>query len=237
LAGLGYNTGIDDAVNLGWKLAALARGWGGPALLDSYEHECRPEALRRTRFAAECAERLARFQPSPALEEESAEGALARAAAARHFAEHLPFQYDVPGLNFGMRFDDSPVVIDDGSPAPAGSPNVYRPSGKPGGRAPHVWLDDGRSLYDALGLDLTLLVLGAGAVDRSGRDEGVLGPAAAALGVPLSVLRLPDESLRQRYEADLVLIRPDQIIAWRGSAATTTAADFAAVLARVTGWR
>lgn len=227
-AGLGYNTGVDDAVNLGWKLAAFVHGWGGPALLESYEVECRPEALRRTRFAAECAERLAVFKPSPQLDQGGPEGELARAQAARHFADHLPFQYDIPGINFGMRFDDSPIVAGDASPAPPGGPNLYVPSGKPGGRAPHVWLEDGRSLYDALGRDFTLLKLGARPL-----DVAALRLAAAALRVPLAVVELPQESLRQRYEAELVLIRPDQIIAWRGSGMP---ADFAGVLRKVTGW-
>jgi 2-polyprenyl-6-methoxyphenol hydroxylase-like FAD-dependent oxidoreductase len=231
-AGLGYNTGIDDAVNLGWKLAALVAGWGGPALLESYERECRPEALRRTRFAAECAERLAVFKPSPQLDQSSPEGEAARAHAGRHFAEHLAFQYDIPGINFGARFDDSPIIAGDGEAAPEGTSGTYVPSGVPGGRAPHVWLGEGHSLYDAFGLDFTLLQLGA---PRKAIDGEALCQAAAAAHVPVQLVRLPDEALRQRYEAELVLIRPDQIIAWRGSAAVTPS-DFALALARVTGW-
>src|SRR5205814_1377312 len=100
-AGLGYCTGIDDAANLGWKLAAVVRGWGGPELLDSYELECRPEAQRRGRHSAECAERLALFKPTPELERNTPEGEQERAKAAHHFASHLPFQYDIPGINFG----------------------------------------------------------------------------------------------------------------------------------------
>ncbi len=235
-AGLGYNTGVDDAVNLGWKLAALVAGWGGPALLDSYERECRPEALRRTRFAAECAERLAVFKPSAALDQESGEGAAARAQAARHFAAHLPFQYDIPGLNFGMRFDASPIICaeaaDSAQPQPR-EPSLHRyaPSGRPGGRAPHVWLDDGRSLYDALGRDFTLLVLGG---RTRAAELAALRRTAAAQGVPLHLLELDDPELRQRYEADLVLVRPDQIIAWR---CLGEPRDFAAALQTASGWR
>lgn len=226
-AGLGYNTGVDDAVNLGWKLAALARGWGGPALLPSYELECRPEALRRTRFAAECAERLARYQPPPEIDQNSGAGAAAREAAARAFAEHLPKQYDIPGLNFGARFDASPIICGDGRAAPDCGPNHYVPSAVPGGRAPHLWLGDGRSLYDALGADFTLLRLGPRAPDAA-----PLCRTAAALGVPMTVVELPRESVRELYEADLALIRPDQVVAWRGGAPQ----DFAAVLRKVTGW-
>jgi 2-polyprenyl-6-methoxyphenol hydroxylase-like FAD-dependent oxidoreductase len=236
-AGLGYNTGIDDAVNLGWKLAARVQGWGGPALLPSYEVECRPEALRRTRFAAECAERLALFKPTRDLDLDTPRGAEARVQAARYFAEHLPLQYDIPGINFGARFDDSPIIAAeaaDSAGAPPGSPNVYVPSGKPGGRAPHAWLDDGRSLYDAFGRDFTLLALGRRGSARALTEHRA---AAAAMGVPLRVLdltteRLGDE-LRQRYAAELVLVRPDQMITWRDSAVP---ASFAAALRRATGW-
>lgn len=230
-AGLGYCTGVDDAANLGWKLAATVHGWGGPALLSSYEVECRPEALRRTRFAAECAERLAVFKPTPDLDQSTPEGERARARAADYFASHLPFQYDIPGINFGARCDDSPIVVADRSPAPAGTPNVYVPSAKPGGRAPHAWLPDGRALYDAFGEGFTLLQLGP-------RAEGAesFRRAAAKLAIPLEVVELPGSPhsrLRDTYEADLVLVRPDQIVAWRGSG---TAHDALHVLKKVAGW-
>lgn len=227
-AGLGYCTGIDDAANLGWKLAATIQGWGGPALLASYELECRPEALRRTRFAAECAERLAVFKPTPELDRDTPEGAAARARAAEHFARHLPFQYDIPGINFGARCDDSPIVVDDGSPAPAGGPNVYAPSGKPGGRAPHAWLPDGRAIQDVLGAGFTLLWLG-----RRADGAEPFRRAAARLGVPLEVVALPHPALRELYAAERVLVRPDQVIAWRGSGAPR---DAEPVLRQVAGW-
>ena len=227
-AGLGYCTGIDDAVNLGWKLAALVRGWGGAALLDAYERECRPEALRRTRFAADCAERLAVFQPSAEIDRDTLAGAQERARAAAYFATHLPRQYDIPGINFGARFDDSPIIAGDHAPPPPGDANHYTPSGKPGGRAPHAWLPDGRALYDALGPGFTLLVL-----DPRARDEAArLHRAATARGIPLVVYPVPAHpatALRDRYEADLALIRPDHVIAWRGAIADD------AVLARITG--
>ena len=227
-AGLGYCTGIDDAANLGWKLAATVDGWGGPALLDSYEVECRPEALRRTRFAAECAERLAVFKPTPDLDQSTPEGERARARAATYFASHLPFQYDIPGINFGARFDDSPIVASDRSPAPAVGPNVYVPSGKPGGRAPHAWLPDGRSLYDTFGGGFTLLRLGPRAEDVESFRR-----TAAQLAIPLKVVELPSPSLRDAYEADLVLVRPDQVVAWRGSG---TPHGVEHVLKQVAGW-
>lgn len=229
-AGLGYCSGIDDAANLGWKLAAVVQGWGGPALLDSYEIECRPEALRRTRFAAECAERLAIFKPTAALEAESAEGSAAREAAAAYFASHLPRQYDIPGINFGARFDDSPVVASEPGATPEDGPNVYVPRGRPGGRAPHVWLTDGRSLYDAFGAGFTLLRLAPGA-----DATHPIAAAARAAEVPLMDLDVSQVAgIRDRYEADWALVRPDQVVAWRGP---STGVDGAAIVARVTGRR
>ena len=110
------------------------------------------------------------------------------------------------------------------SPTPDG-PNLYHPTACPGGRAPHIWLEDGRSLYDAFGFDWTLLRLGPDA--PSGTD---FADAATTLGVDLKVVSLPGH-VRALYEADLALIRPDQIVAWRGHAA-----DARAVLAQATGW-
>ena len=227
-AGLGYNTGVDDAAHLGWRLAALVNRWGGPRLLDTYEPECRPEALRRTSFAAECAERLAVFKPSTELDQDTPTGERERAKAAAHFAKHLPFQYDIPGINFGARFDDSAIIVPDRSPVPPGTPNHYVPTAKPGGRAPHAWLADGRSLFDAFGFEFTLLRLGPHEVDVDGFRR-----AAAALDVPLTIVELPDESLRDLYQADLALVRPDQIVAWRGSG---TPSNVDGILRTATGW-
>ena len=227
-AGLGYNTGISDAANLGWKLAATINRWGGPALLESYESECRPEALRRTRFAAECAERLAVFKPSPKIDQDTAEGDEARARAAGYFAEHLPFQYNIPGLILGGRFDGSSIIVPDGSAGPPQNANVYVPSARPGGRAPHLWLPDGRSLFDAFGFEFTLLKLGRRSVSAE-----PLRQAASHLGIPLTILELSSEPLRDLYQADLVLIRPDQVVAWRGSGLLT---DAAGILRKITGW-
>ena len=228
-AGLGYCTGIDDAANLGWKLAALVHGWGGRALLASYELERRPDAQRRTRLAAECAERLAMFKPTPELDRDTPAGATERAHAAAYFATHLPAQYDIPGINFGGRYDDSPVIAADRSAPPPGTANLYVPSGKPGGRAPHAWLADGRALYDVLGRDLTLLVLDP----RARAAATSLGRAATARGVPLVIVEPAGAALRDAFEAALVLVRPDHVVAWRGSAAV----DADDVIARVTGWR
>src|SRR6516165_8123260 len=224
--GLGYNTAVEDAVNLGWKLAAVLNGWGGQGLLASYEIERQAIARRNTAYARGFADSVGRFVPPPELEDESAVGAAARRAAGDHLHAHARFEFDIPGITFGGRCDGSPIIVPDGTPPPAGSINDYVPSACPGGRAPHLWLPDGRSLYDALGFELTLLRLGTPPVDAA-----AFPAAAAALAMPLAVLDVAGDEARDLYGADLALIRPDQIVAWRGNAA----AGAADVLQRVAG--
>jgi len=216
--GLGYNTAVEDAVNLGWKLAAVLKGWGGGCLIESYEVERRAIAERNTAYARGFADSVGRFVPPPELEDEGAVGAAARRAAGDHLHAHARFEFDIPGITFGGRCDGSPIIVPDGTPPPADSINDYVPSACPGGRAPHLWLPDGRSLYDALGFEFTLV--------RSGpkpRDAASFKTAAAALGIPLAIIDVASGEARDLYDADLALIRPDQIVAWRGNAASGAA--------------
>jgi 2-polyprenyl-6-methoxyphenol hydroxylase-like FAD-dependent oxidoreductase len=224
--GLGYNTAIEDAVNLGWKLAAVLKGWGGPALLDTYEIERQAIAKRNTGYARGFADSLGLFVPPPELEDETAAGAAARTLTGDHFNKHARYEFNIPGITFGGRYDGSPIVAPDGTPPPPDTVNSYQPSGCPGGRAPHLWLDDGRSLYDAFGFEFTLLQFGANPADAT-----AFVAAAKALSVPLSVVAVASEEARALYGSNLALIRPDQIVAWRGNAST----DAASVLRRVTG--
>jgi hypothetical protein len=225
--GLGYNTAVEDAVNLGWKLAAVVNGWGGPELLASYELERRPIARRNTSLARMFADSLGGFEVPREIEEDSGPGAAARFKLGEHLSSHARAEFNIPGITLGARYDGSPLVVADGTRPPADSANVYEPTACPGGRAPHAWLADGRSLYDTLGFDFTLLKLGAG-------DDGVASfvDAALARGVPLTVVDLAGEVLRDLYEADLALVRPDQIVCWRGD---RLPADPAALLDHVTG--
>ncbi|HSV57599.1 MAG TPA: FAD-dependent oxidoreductase [Variovorax sp.] len=212
--GLGYNTAVEDAVNLGWKLAAVLRGQTSPALLDSYEAERRPLAERNTGYARHFADSVGLFTARPELEEESPRGEAERAAAAEHLDAHARLEFNIPGVTFGGRYDGSPLIVPDGTEPPADAPNRYIPTACPGGRPPNVWLEDGRSLFDLFGRDWTLLVLGG-----EPADTGPFEAAAQQRGLDLQVVRLPDPQLRALYEAPLVLIRPDQIVAWRGAIA------------------
>lgn len=223
--GLGYNTAVEDAVNLGWKLAATIKGWGGPGLLDSYETERQAIARRNTTYARGFADSVGLFTVPPEFEDDTPAGEAARKVASDHFNHHARFEFNIPGITFGGRYDGSPVIVSDGTAPPPDSPNAYVPTACPGGRAPHLWLADGRSLYDVLGFELTLLVL-----DRTA-DATPFRAAADALKIPLSIVPLTEAGPRDLYGADLALIRPDQIVAWRGNAAT----DAANVLRRAAG--
>lgn len=209
--GLGYNTAVEDAVNLGWKLAATVKGWGGPRLLESYEAERKPVAKRNTGYARAFAESLGRFAVPAEIEDDNEKGAAERQAVGEYLLRHARAEFNIPGVTFGARYDGSPVIVSDGTEPPPDSAGVYQPTACPGGRAPHTWLADGRSLYDALSFEFTLLLLGGAA------DGGApIVAAADARGVPLTVLDLIAEGLRDLYEADLAIVRPDQIVCWRG---------------------
>jgi 2-polyprenyl-6-methoxyphenol hydroxylase-like FAD-dependent oxidoreductase len=209
--GLGYNTAIEDAVNLGWKLAAAVKGAAGPRLLESYELERRPAAVRNTGYARGFAESLGRFVPKDGLEEDGPSGERLRREAGEYLEKHGRAEFDIPGITFGTRYAASPVIAYDGSQAPPDSANSYEPSASPGGRAPHLWLDEGRSLFDAFGFEWTLLRLGP-APPPGDRLAG----AIRRLGLKLEVVAAPDPQARDLYEAPLALVRPDQVVAWRG---------------------
>lgn len=220
--GMGYNTSIDDAVNLGWKLAAITHGWAPAALLDTYETERRPIALRNTAFAGRMADSIGRLPVTPVVEGSGPESEAARAQLAAALAAHVASEFNIPGVQLGMRYS-SPIVATEDGPPPPDEFNRYVPSGYPGSRAPHRWVGSD-SLLDRFGRDFTLLVLGAA-------DTPAWEAAARRADVPLTVVRSGDAATRELYGADLALIRPDHHIAWRGGAA----ADPGAVLAGATG--
>jgi hypothetical protein len=224
--GLGYNTAVDDAVNVGWKLAAVLKGLADASLLESYEKERRPLAVRNTAFARAFADSLGLFAPAGEIEDETPEGAAARRAAGSYFAAHARAEFNIPGVTFGGRYDGSPIIVPDGTIPPPDAANSYTPTACPGGRAPHLWLTDGRSLYDTFGFEWTLL--------RLRRDSPVaedIANEARGLGLDLTVVALDCDDARDLYEADAALVRPDQIVAWRGSGPC----DAPQVVARMSG--
>jgi 2-polyprenyl-6-methoxyphenol hydroxylase-like FAD-dependent oxidoreductase len=208
--GHGFNTCIGDAVNIGWKLAAVLQGWGGAALLDSYEPERRPVAAQTIADSAAQEKLLA---PSFAGHLPTGDGQDGRHAEIAAALQVKAGEFYSEGLVLGYHYAASPIVVDDGSPVPAHTPEIYHRAARPGTRLPHAWLPDGSSLYDLLGDGFTLLRLcpaGFAAFERSAR----------AHGVPLTVVDLTRTPLSDRYGAALVLVRPDQHVAWRGAGET-----------------
>jgi 2-polyprenyl-6-methoxyphenol hydroxylase-like FAD-dependent oxidoreductase len=209
--GFGMNTGIGDAVDLSWKLEALLAGWGGPALPDSYTTERRPIAERNVREASGNLERMLSPGDNPDLCDDSAEGAAARARVGAEFADAMRREWYTLGIHLGYRYD-SPIVVPDGTPAPPLETATYTPTARPGSRAPHAWLADGRSTLDLFGRGFTLLALCAAEASTG----AAFREAAAETGVPLEVVALAEPEVRELYGAPYVLVRPDGHVAWRG---------------------
>jgi 2-polyprenyl-6-methoxyphenol hydroxylase-like FAD-dependent oxidoreductase len=214
--GFGMNTGIGDAVDLGWKLEATVNGWGGAELLRSYEAERRPVGLRNV---AEASRNLGRMLatrerlPGPMVFEPGAAGDGARKEYGDWFAAIMRHEWFANGVMLGYRYDNSPIVWPDGTPAPPDPSHPYTQTARPGARAPHVVLDDGRSTLDLFGRGFTLLRLGADP-PATARIEA----AAAGRGVPLRSVHLREPQVLAAYECALVLVRPDGHVAWRADA-------------------
>jgi 2-polyprenyl-6-methoxyphenol hydroxylase-like FAD-dependent oxidoreductase len=216
--GYGMNTTIADAVDLGWKLAATIQGWGGSAMLDSYEAERRPVALFNQEMCARLLDVWRRFSRLSAV-------GVAREQLAGVLEQDI-HQVDNLGVQFGYRHACSPIIWHEQGTPPRWRWREINASTWPGGRAPAVRLASGAQLFDQLSNDYTL-------VDLSGRDAG--GPlveAARLKGYPLTHLPVDDPHVRACWDKDLVLVRPDHFVAWRGDSAP---GDWAAVLDRVTG--
>jgi 2-polyprenyl-6-methoxyphenol hydroxylase-like FAD-dependent oxidoreductase len=225
--GHGFNTCVGDAVNLGWKLAAVLQGWAPPSLLDSYEPERRPVAQRTIAAAGGQEAFLAPSFAAADLDADGPAGEALRAEVAAALQVKDP-EFHSLGLVLGYDYADSPVVVPDGGPREEPAVTTYHPSAHAGARLPHVWLPDGTSIYDLLGDGFALLKLGPGAA------AGSLADAAARSGIPLRVLDLVHlPRLRALYEADLVLVRPDQHVAWRGTSVADAAALFRSVVGGV----
>jgi 2-polyprenyl-6-methoxyphenol hydroxylase-like FAD-dependent oxidoreductase len=228
--GLGYNTAVEDAVNLAWKLASVVRGVAPLSLLKSYELERRPLATRNTTYARQFADSIGLFEAAPELEDAGELGEKARAAASEYLNGHVRREFNIPGVTFGGRYDESPIIWRDNTTPPPDSANTYIPCASPGGRPPHAWLGDGRSLFDTFHKEWTLLVLGS---ECAGFEE--IERAAKLMQLDLMVVHQSSPEILALYEAPLVLIRPDQIVAWRGTSAPSPqmAKD---ILAKVTGF-
>ncbi|HEU4625651.1 MAG TPA: FAD-dependent oxidoreductase [Steroidobacteraceae bacterium] len=213
-AGYGMNAGIADAMNLSWQLAAHLKGWAPEAILDAYQRERLPITDQVSRFAMKHAEGAIheRTHLPPEIEEDSPVGAAARARVGKAAYELNVQQFACAGLNYGYFYDASPIIAYDDEAPPHYTMHDYTPSTVPGCRTPHIWLADGRSLYDAMGPDYTLLRF-----DPS-LDVTPLTRAASECGLPLAVLDVRSRESTPLYRHKLLLSRPDQHVAWRGDA-------------------
>jgi 2-polyprenyl-6-methoxyphenol hydroxylase-like FAD-dependent oxidoreductase len=210
--GYGMNMGIADSVDLGWKIAAVLQGWGGGVLLDSYEIERRPaheyvmdEAQKNHALAPN---QLVRDK----IEELSPVGDAVRKSLADMIWASKTSEFYGLGVVLGYCYQHSPVIVERSDECEWTPSHDYIPSARPGCLAPHSWMKDGRSLYDLFGPGFSLLVLneaGSASAEKA-RQE------AANSNTPLKILTLPDSALAALYQSSLALIRPDQIVAWRG---------------------
>lgn len=210
--GLGMNTGVSDAIDLAWKLGAHVQGWAGNQLLQSYDFERRPIGRRNTAEAADNFDRLfAVMQCGDELDADTSEGDALRSS----LKEDLRNQEKLlksSGVLLGYRYEGSPICISDGTPAPHDDPRVYTPTARPGHRAPHAWLSDGRSLLDALGPWFSLVCFDG--INDIGRS---IDQAARSRGLPLQSVQVNDPAIRDLYgNTSYVLVRPDMMVAWRG---------------------
>lgn len=226
--GYGMNSGIADSAALSWVLAARVQGWGGDRLLDAYELERRPTAW----WHLEASRRHmgVRIQISEIYAEagdlmgDTPEADAKRADVSRKIAELGNAENESWGVEYGYRYDQSPVIAHEPNP-PQIDPLTYRPGTWPGSRLPHVFLGDGVALFDKLGLFFTLVVI-------DDADTTPIEQAAKARGLPLEILKLGQPELAKIYERNLLLVRPDQHVAWRGD---ELPADCAALLDLVAG--
>jgi 2-polyprenyl-6-methoxyphenol hydroxylase-like FAD-dependent oxidoreductase len=228
--GLGMNTGVGDAIDLAWKLEATLKGWGGPHLLRSYDIERRQVGDRNvgaSRYAS-LGRRKWRSQYRPNIRDASPEGHATRENLARIANVEQRKTNEMIGAELGYRYVGSPIIWEE----PGGPEHLFRdyvPTTWPGARLPHVWLREGCSVHDAIGDGYTLLRLGGTNADTSGLEG-----AMRAAGAPFNSLTIAESAPRDVYGYDLILVRPDLHVVWRGNSPPTDSEELAAV---VTGHR
>ena len=214
MAGYGMNAGIADAMNLSWTLAAYLNGWAGQDILDIYQIERQPITSQVSKFAMNHALALhkERQQVPAEIEAQTPAGERSRAEFGNTLYELNVRQYCCSGLNFGYFYENSPIIQYDQERAPAYDMNQFVSSTVPGCRLPHFYLKDGRSLYDVLGAEYTLLCF------EAELDAEALQEQAEKYNFPLKILLLNKQDMHQElgYKNTFVLARPDQHVAWRG---------------------
>jgi len=212
LGGYGMNAGIADAANLAWKLAATLNGWAPPGILDAYDAERRPITDQASHLISDIAQKVAMQQReiSADIEGQDSVGEATRTRVGKEAYDLDVHQQCCGGLNFGYYYQGSPIIAYDDESPPAYTMGTFTSSTVPGCRAPHLWLEGRRSLYDAFGPGYSLLRL-----DPTTRVSGIV-EAAAKRNVPLTVVDVNASEAWDLYRRKLVLVRLDQHVAWRG---------------------
>ncbi len=225
--GLGMNMGVGDATDLSWKLAAMVRGWGGPALLESYEIERRQVGDRNlgaSRYAS-LGRRAWRAQYRPDIRDATPAGQASRDRLAAVADVEQRKTNEMIGAELGYRYVGSPVITDE----PGGPEHLFRtyvPTTWPGARLPHVWIGADQSIHDRIPDGYTLLNLSGAPL----ADDAGLTPAMAAIGAPFTALAIDSTAARDVYGRDFVLVRPDLHIVWRGNRLPDNPAALAALI-------
>jgi 2-polyprenyl-6-methoxyphenol hydroxylase-like FAD-dependent oxidoreductase len=223
--GLGMNSGVGDAIDLSWKLAATLAGWGGPGLLKSYEIERRQIGDRNvgaSRYAT-IGRRKWRSMWRPNIREDSPAGAETRKNLGAVADVEQRKSNEMIGAELGYRYVDSPVICN----IPGGPEHLFRdyqPTTWPGARLPHIWLEDGTPMQDRIAEGFTIVRLGGTTAETGGLERAI-----AARGAPVTVLDVPDRAAREVYGYDLILVRPDLHVVCRANTAPEDAAEVAAV--------
>ncbi len=223
--GFGMNTGIGDTGDLGWKLAATIKGWAGDRLLDTYEIERRPIAVRNLTEARANLERSQKRPIPPVISSDSPEGEKIRAEMALGMERSgVKREFDAPGVHFGFRYE-SPAIIPEGTP-PSDDPFQWQQSSYPGCRAPHAWLEPGKSTLDLFGRGFVLMCFDS--------TQGVESweKVFQEKQVPFTSHYINNWEIAKLYERAFVLVRPDGHVAWRGD---TLPSDAGALIDKVRG--
>ncbi|RQG87893.1 2-polyprenyl-6-methoxyphenol hydroxylase [Natrarchaeobius halalkaliphilus] len=225
--GHGYNTGVGDAIDIGWKVAAVLNGWGGPELLDTYEAERRDVHedvidISTTNMESSPADLISgELDSDENVDEDSYED------IAQEIYEKKKLEFHSLGLILGYAYDGSPIVVEEEAALPETGTVEYHPTSYPGSRLPHSWLSEDRSIYDLLGEGLSLVRF-----DRE-IDVSPFMSASETTSIPLEVVDVDHEDVARSYEQPLLLVRPDQHVAWRGSRCPD---DAESILRRVCGY-
>jgi len=227
--GLGLHTGLADACDLGWKLTATLDGWGGPHLLDSYEIERKPIAIKNVQACTSEFDLLCALPTGPEIEEPGEAGDTIRRRWVEAFRQsnHANSPIFTENLRLGYCYEPSPICVPDGTPPIPLETKAFVAAARPGTRAPHAWIAPGRSTIDLFGKGFVLLRLG----DKPPAADALVA-AARERRMPLEIVDLADPKIAELYERRLVLVRPDGHVAWRSDALP---ADPLALIDRVRG--